>query len=70
MTDSTPSAPDFDVFARVGSGDDERTMRVGAAWLHGKGRGMNLKIDRLPVQFGGRLVLFPHQEKDTETTGD
>jgi len=54
--------PDFFVFASAGEG--KPNIRVGAGWKHGKGEGINLMLDALPMN--GTLTLFPPRE-DTES---
>lgn len=59
------------VFDAEGEGKT-RWMRIGAGWLHGDGKGMNLVLDALPL--GGRLVLrewTPREEAgDTAPEGE
>ena len=43
------------VFDAKGDSKQARWMRIGAAWMHGDGKGMNLVLDALPTT--GRLVL-------------
>lgn len=63
MSDGTP---DFVVYVtrEYGEGKDAKTFwsRVGAAWYHKKGKGLNIQLDALPVD--GKLVLLEPQAQE------
>ncbi len=52
--------PDFYVY--VQKDDKAPLMRVGAAWNHSKGDGLNVVLTALPLD--GRLTLFPPRPDD------
>ncbi len=52
--------PDFYVY--VQKDDKAPLMRVGAAWNHNKGEGLNVVLTALPID--GRLTLFPPKADD------
>jgi hypothetical protein len=52
--------PAFNVRAKTGRKDDNDKdifMTVGAAWPFQNGTGFNVKINALPVNFDGQLML-------------
>ena len=60
-----PNTPDFTVYgATQVAGKKDILTRIGGAWKHQKGDGINIKIEALPLNFGGKIVLFP--PKDAE----
>jgi hypothetical protein len=61
------SKPAFNVRAKTGRKDAEDRdifVTVGAAWPWNSGNGYNVKIDTLPVNFDGYLLLT--EPKDDE----
>jgi hypothetical protein len=40
--------------------------RIGAAWPHGKGTGLTIQLEALPLNFDGRIVLREPAEDDAE----
>ena len=64
-TDNTSNKPDFNVFAEKEGRTkrDDRLIRIGAAWQHRKGAGLNIQIDALPLGFNGKLVILSPSEK-------
>jgi hypothetical protein len=64
---TTNNAPDFIVFGVTQqAGKKDILTRIGGAWKHQKGDGINLQIRALPLNFEGKIVLFP--PKDEEAT--
>lgn len=64
--------PDFIAF-HVRDGEDKGKSywtRIGAAWKHKDGEGLNLQLDLVPVA-GGKIILrFPKDDRtDTSETG-
>lgn len=60
-------APDFIAFHVTGEGKKSYWTRIGAAWKHKDGEGMNLQLDLVPMA-GGRIVLrTPKEEAANET---
>jgi hypothetical protein len=53
--------PDFIVYGvtQTEKGKRDILTRIGAAWRHQKGDGINLNIRALPLNFEGKIVLFP-----------
>ncbi len=58
---STTNTPDFIVYGVTSRerGKKDILTRIGGAWKHGKGDGINLQIQALPLNFEGKIVLFP-----------
>lgn len=60
------SGPDFIVYVVRESGEGRNSKafwsRVGAAWFHGKGEGLNVQLDATPLD--GKLVLLPPRDDD------
>jgi hypothetical protein len=64
MTAST-NTPDFIVYGVIQeTGKKDVLTRIGAAWRHQKGDGINLQIRALPLNFQGKMVLFPPRADD------
>ncbi len=58
---STNNTPDFIVYGVTSreKGKKDILTRIGGGWKHGKGDGINLQIQALPLNFEGKIVLFP-----------
>jgi len=64
---TTTNTPDFIVYGVTRqAGKKDILTRIGAAWKHQKDDGINAQIRALPLNFEGKIVLFP--PKDAETT--
>ena len=54
------NTPDFTVYGVTQvAGKKDILTRIGGAWRHQKGDGINLCINALPLNFTGKIVLFP-----------
>ena len=54
------NTPDFIVYGVTQvAGKKDILTRIGGAWKHQKGDGINLNINALPLNFQGKIVLFP-----------
>lgn len=54
------NTPDFIVYGVTQqAGKKDILTRIGGAWKHGKGDGINAQIRALPLNFEGKIVLFP-----------
>ena len=61
----TTNTPDFVVYGVTQqAGKKDILTRIGAGWKHQKGDGMNLQIRALPLNFDGKIVLFPPKEDE------
>jgi hypothetical protein len=60
------NTPDFAVYAvtETGKGKKDILTRIGAAWKHQKGDGLNIRLRSLPL--GGNIVLFPPKAEEAE----
>ena len=65
MSDNDSKKPSHHVFHVVGDGDLSRWNKIGAAWLHSDGNGMNIDLEYLPLAPGARIVI----RKPSEETG-
>lgn len=67
-TDSNKTAnnPDFIVFhvEERGKGKPSQWDRIGAAWMHEDGNGLNVQLRAVPINFDGRLTLRVPSERD------
>lgn len=61
--------PDFIAFHVSGEGKKSYWTRIGAAWKHKDGEGMNLQIDLVPIG-GGRIVLRTPKADEAEPTAE
>jgi hypothetical protein len=58
--------PKFYAYTVKSRGDDKKAIwtRIGAAWEHGKGGGLNVELEALPLD--GKLVLMPPKDDEAE----
>lgn len=57
--------PVYNVRAKTGRKDDNGNdifTTVGAAWPFNQGDGLNIRINMLPVNFDGQLMLVPPKD--------
>jgi len=55
--------PTHDICHVRGEGKSAYWTRIGAAWLHDDGQGLNLSLDFVPVGNDGRLVIRIRKDK-------
>ena len=62
----TTNTPDFIVYGVTQqAGKKDILTRIGAAWKHKKGDGgINVQIRALPLNFDGKIVLFPPKDDE------
>jgi hypothetical protein len=60
-------APTHGVYVVQGEDDNAHWLKIGAAWLHGDGKGANLILEALPLS--NKIVVREFSEKDTATEG-
>ena len=60
--------PTHKVFVVEGEGDDAFWTRIGSAWPHKDGKGLNVVLSALPLN--GRLVLREFGEDDDKHADD
>ena len=53
--DTTPTTPTHSVYVVDGKGDNAFWTKIGAAWQHADGNGLNLTLSLLPLD--GRVVI-------------
>ena len=68
----TPNTPDFLVFhvEERGNGKPNQWNRIGAAWTHEDGNGLNVQIRSIPINFDGKLTLRIPIIDDSLTEGE
>jgi len=68
LTDTTTKAPAYLVYmVRDGKEDDQGYwMKVGAAFRHKDGKGINIVLDALPID--GRLIVRQYEPKKKQST--
>ncbi len=49
--------PNLHAFNVQREGDDTTWTKLGAAWSHQDGKGSTIKLDVLPINFDGNIVL-------------
>lgn len=61
----TSRGPTYIAYHVTGDGEDKSYWtRIGAAWAHKDGEGLNLQLDLVPLN-GGRIVLrFPNEDRN------
>ena len=60
-------APTHGVYVVQGDDDKARWLKIGAAWLHGDGKGANIILEALPLS--NKIVVREITEKDTSDEG-
>lgn len=65
MSKHTTTQPTHHVFVVEGEGDKAFWTRIGAAWQHTDGDGLNLTLKALPLD--GRLVIRTVKAGETHT---
>ena len=70
MTNTTKTETTYlNVFAeKLGqSKRDDKLIRIGVAFPHKKGDGLNIVIESLPLNFSDRLVILTPKDKDDDS---
>lgn len=62
-TETTNRKPTHDICHVRGEGKNAYWTRIGAAWLHEDGQGLNLSLDFVPTSSDGRLVIRIRKDK-------
>lgn len=62
----TNRKPTHDVLHVRGEGKSAYWTKVGAAWLHEDGQGLNLALEFVPVNGDGRLVVRIRKDKPAQ----
>ena len=70
MTSMNDSKTVYNVFGVEEAGREERLIGpIGVAFPHRNGKkGANLLLHSVPLNFSGKLVMLPREEKPTDTT--
>ena len=63
---NTPKAPTHEVFHVAGDKDKARWTKIGVAWSHGDGEGLNLVINYQPLVEGRTVVRKIKSEQEAE----
>lgn len=67
MTTETKNRPDFNVYTRRVNGNGETSLgtQIGVGFSHGKGGGLNIQLEAMPIPLDGKvsLVVFPVKDK-------
>lgn len=63
-TTQTKKVPAFNAF-HVSDGENPSWTKIGAAWEHKDGKGLNIDLELMPVATG-RIVLRPYEPKQKE----
>ncbi len=61
--------PTHGVFHIRGEGKSAYWTKIGAAWIHDDGEGLNLSLEFIPTDTTGRLVIRANKA-DTQTQGE
>lgn len=64
---NTTSRPTHNVYVVEGEGENAFWTKVGAAWQHADGEGLNLTLTALPLN--GRLVIRTPKAQDDQSNG-
>ena len=66
---TTNRKPTHDICHVRGEGKNAYWTRIGAAWLHDDGKGLNLSLEFVPVNSDGRLVIRIRKDKAGQEEG-
>jgi hypothetical protein len=71
MSAST-NKPDFFAYGVTPreKGKKDILTQIGAAWNHEKGGGLSIDVRALPLNFNGKIVLFPPKAATAEAPTD
>jgi hypothetical protein len=61
--------PTHGVYHIRGEGKNAYWTKIGAAWIHDDGEGLNLSLEFIPTDTTGRLVIRANKA-DTQTQGE
>lgn len=65
MTTQTENkTPNYYIYFVDDTGKEPRWIRIGAGWDNLDERGVSLKIDAMPIDFKGELILRKPKAKD------
>lgn len=64
--ETTNRKPTHDVLHVRGEGKSAYWTKVGAAWLHEDGQGLNLSLEFVPVGSDGRIVIRIRKDKPAQ----
>lgn len=55
------NAPKYHTYTVKDRGEGKKSIwtRIGVVWTQGKGNGLTLELEALPLNFDGRLILMP-----------
>lgn len=59
---NTGNKPTHNAFFVQGEGDNTKWTELGVAWSHKDGKGFNVKLNLLPVNFDGEIVVRERKE--------
>lgn len=62
---TTGLRPTHHIFVVEGEGDSAHWTKIGAAWQHADGQGLNLTLNMVPLN--GRIVVRTVKGEDTQT---
>ena len=65
---NTNRKPTHDILHVRGEGDKAFWTKIGAAWVHEDGQGLNLSLDFVPADANGRLVIRIRKDKPVAIT--
>lgn len=65
---TTKQKPTHDILHVRGEGDKSYWTKIGAAWVHEDGQGLNLSLDFIPAAANGRLVIRVRKDKPVAIT--
>jgi hypothetical protein len=65
--DTTRTTPTHDVYVVEGKGDKAFWTKIGAAWQHADGKGLNVTLSFIPLD--GRVVIRTAKTEGTSRKG-
>lgn len=66
------NAPKYNVYSVRDRGQGKKAVwtRIGVAFAHEKGGGLNIDLEAIPVHFDGKLILMPPKNASTPAAAD
>lgn len=72
MSNATSNKPDYVIFSVQERDRGQKAIwtRLGVAFKHREGEGLNITLQAMPINFDGRLVLMPPKDNDSSGAGE
>ena len=66
MTQKPVNKPTHEIFNVLGDGENAQWTKIGVAWTHKDGEGLNLAINCIPVEQGNTVIRKIKEKAETK----